>query len=183
MKEQIYINKIKLNNKEFEYEITYKKIKNIYMRIKDSKIYISSPRRVLISDIEKFIIQKQDWILNTIEKQKNRIEVEKIKKYTDDEFIKLINSLVLEYSKKMNLYPKKITIKKLKYAWGSCTSNKNISFNRELIYFDEDVIRYVVVHEIAHLKYMNHQKGFWELVEKNIFNYKELRKRLKDRNR
>ena len=60
MKEQIYINKIKLNNKEFKYEITYKKIKNIYMRIKDSKIYISSPRRVLISDIEKFIIQKQD---------------------------------------------------------------------------------------------------------------------------
>ena len=183
MKEQIYINKILLNNKEFEYEITYKKIKNIYMRIKDSKIFISSPRRVLISDIEKFIFQKQEWIIKTIEKQENRVEIEKIKKHTDEEFVNLINRFVLEYSQKMNLYPKKVTIKKLKYAWGSCTSNKNISFNGELIYFDEDVIRYVIVHELAHLRYMNHQKRFWELVEKYIPNYKELRRQLKDRKR
>lgn len=183
MKEVIYTNKIKLKDKVYEYEITYKKIKNIYMRVKDNRIYISSPKKVLITDIEKFIIQKQDWIIKVINKQENRVEEVKEKKYTDEEFIKLIQDICLEYSNKMNLYPKKIRIKKLKYAWGSCTSNKNVSFNGELIYFDEDVIRYVIVHELAHLKYMNHQKGFWELVEKYIPNYKKLRKRLKEKKR
>ena len=68
----------------------------------------------------------------------------------------------------MQVYPNKIRIKKIKYAWGSCTSKKNITFNSELIYYDKNVIEYVIVHELAHLKYMNHQKEFWKLVDSKL---------------
>lgn len=184
-KELCCLSKIILDDKEYEYVIQYKRIKNIYMRIKDNKIYISSPKKVSIKDIEKFIIQKEKWILNVIKKQeeyKNRedkINEKRIKKYTDEEFFNIIKTNVEKYSLLMNLFPNKVKIKDMKCAWGSCTSNKNISFNSELIYFDEYIIEYVIVHELSHLKYMNHQKEFWNLVEKYITNYKSLRKELK----
>lgn len=184
-KEVCYLNKIVLDNKEYEYIIQYKRIKNIYMRVKDNKIYISSPKKVSIKEIERFIIQKEKWILNVIKKQeeyKNRekeIEAKRVKKYTDEEFLNIIKVSVDKYSSLMNLFPNKVKIKDMKYAWGSCTSNKNISFNSELIYFEKEIIEYVIVHELSHLKYMNHQKEFWNLVERYIPNHKYLRKELK----
>ena len=184
-KEVCYLNKIVLDNKEYEYIIQYKRIKNIYMRVKDNKIYISSPKKVSIKEIERFIIPKEKWILNVIKKQeeyKNRekeIEAKRVKKYTDEEFLNIIKVSVNKYSSLMNLFPNKVKIKDMKYAWGSCTSNKNISFNSELIYFEKEIIEYVIVHELSHLKYMNHQKEFWNLVERYIPNHKYLRKELK----
>lgn len=184
-KEVCYLNKIVLDNKEYEYIIQYKRIKNIYMRVKDNKIYISSPKKISIKEIERFIIQKEKWILNVIKKQeeyKNRekeIEAKRVKKYTDEEFLNIIKVSVDKYSSLMNLFPNKVKIKDMKYAWGSCTSNKNISFNSELIYFEKEIIEYVIVHELSHLKYMNHQKEFWNLVERYIPNHKYLRKELK----
>lgn len=184
-KEVCYLNKIVLDNKEYEYIIQYKRIKNIYMRVKDNKIYISSPKKVSIKEIERFIIQKEKWILNVIKKQEEdkniekEIEEKRIKKHTDEEFLNIIKVSVDKYSSLMNLFPNKVKIKDMKYAWGSCTSNKNISFNSELIYFEKEIIEYVVVHELSHLKYMNHQKEFWNLVERYIPNHKYLRKELK----
>lgn len=184
-KEVCYLNKIVLDNKEYEYIIQYKRIKNIYMRVKDNKIYISSPKKVSIKEIERFIIQKEKWILNVIKKQEEykdrekEIEARRVKKYTDEEFLNIIKVNVDKYSSLMNLFPNKVKIKDMKYAWGSCTSNKNISFNSELIYFEKEIIEYVIVHELSHLKYMNHQKEFWNLVERYIPNHKYLRKELK----
>ena len=77
MKEKIYVGKIDLYNKNFEYEIYFKKQKNIYMKIKDEKIIISSPIRVPIYEIENFIRQKQKWIFNVLDKQKNKVEIKK----------------------------------------------------------------------------------------------------------
>ena len=184
-KEVCYLNKIVLDNKEYEYIIQYKRIKNIYMRVKDNKIYISSPKKVSIKEIERFIIQKEKWILNVIKKQeeyKNRekeIEAKRVKKYTDEEFLNIIKVSVNKYSSLMNLFPNKVKIKDMKYAWGSCTSNKNISFNSELIYFEKEIIEYVIVHELSHLKYMNHQKEFWNFILKYMPDYKESVKKLK----
>ena len=182
MKEEKYNGIINLGNKDFLYEIQYKKIKNMYMKIKDNKIIITASKKILISIIQDFIKQKEKWILKVIKKQENEIKVEKEKKYTEDEFINIIQEYVDEYSNKMKLHPNKVKIKSMKYAWGSCTSKKNISFNYELIYLDKDIIRYVIVHELSHLKYMNHQKEFWKLVEEYIPNYKNIRKSLKTYN-
>ena len=79
----------------------------------------------------------------------------------------------------VGIKPNKYRVKKLKTAWGTCTSNNNITINSELMKFDREVIQYVVLHEICHLKHMNHSNEFWNMVEKYMANYKEVRKRLK----
>lgn len=184
MKVEKKIGKININGTEFYYEVSLKKIKNIYLRLKDNLICVSAPKYMKNTNFERFILDKSEWIETAFKRQKEeRIDNKKEKLYSDDEFVNVINNSVNKYSNLMKLYPKKITIKQLKYAWGSCSSKKNISFNSELMYKEKDVIDYVVVHELAHLKYMNHQKDFWNLVGIFIPDYKEKRKELKCKNK
>ncbi len=74
----------------------------------------------------------------------------------------------------------KISIKDMTSRWGSCSAKKNLSFNLKLMYFKPKIIEYVIVHELCHLKEMNHSKNFWLLVENIIPNYKIYRKQLKN---
>lgn len=65
-----------------------------------------------------------------------------------------------------------ITVKNQKKRWGSCSSARNLNFNRRLIMAPEAVVDYVVVHELCHLRHMNHSKEFWDEVEKILPDYK-----------
>lgn len=166
-----------MNNTILEYEIKYSKIKNIYIQIKNGKIIIKAPKRVSKKEIEKIVEQKSEWIQKTLEK-----EIKKQKKkelYTKEEFKKIIEKNANELIKETGLKPNKITIKQIKYAWGSCSSKKNITLNLELIKYSQQAIRYVILHELCHLKYMNHSKDFWNLVEKYMPDYKQIKKEFK----
>jgi len=79
----------------------------------------------------------------------------------------------------MELYPKKIKIKPLKSAWGICYSNGTITFNLNLIKVPLDVIEYLVVHELGHLKHPNHSKEYWKYIGEYIENPKFYRRWLK----
>ncbi|MSO14320.1 M48 family metallopeptidase [Rickettsiales endosymbiont of Trichoplax sp. H2] len=84
-----------------------------------------------------------------------------------------INELCQFYANKHNFSYKKIFIKDLKTKWGSCSSLKNLSFNWRIIFAPIEVVEYLVVHELCHLKEMNHSKKYWKLVEEIYPNYKE----------
>ncbi len=75
--------------------------------------------------------------------------------------------------------PKKIIIRAQKTRWGSCSSDKTISLNYNLVRFRPEVIDYLIVHELCHLRVMNHSPGFWHEVAKIVPDYKMLRKELK----
>jgi predicted metal-dependent hydrolase len=72
----------------------------------------------------------------------------------------------------------KITIRAQKTRWGSCTSGKKLSFNYKLMRYRKEVIDYVIIHELCHLKEMNHSEKFWKLVESFCTDYKKLRREL-----
>ena len=74
---------------------------------------------------------------------------------------------------------KRITIRSQKSRWGSCSANGSLSFNSRLMKFDKDVIDYVLIHELCHLKEMNHSKKFWGLVGEIIPGYKKFVVRLR----
>lgn len=90
-----------------------------------------------------------------------------------------ITPRVKEFSELMHLHFKEIKYKKLKSRWGSCSSDRVLTFNTQLIKVDRELIDYVIVHELAHLIHMNHSKEFHTLVDIYIANSKELRKKLK----
>jgi len=78
----------------------------------------------------------------------------------------------------MALSPESVKITNAKTRWGSCSIKRSISFSWRLMMADEDVVDYVIVHELAHLKEMNHSKKFWDIVEIVLPNYKDRRKKL-----
>lgn len=166
-----------MNNTILEYEIKYSKIKNIYIQIKNGKIIIKAPKKVSKKEIEKIVEQKSEWIQKTLEKESKKQKKKEL--YTKEELKKIIEKNANELIKETGLKPNKITIKQIKYAWGSCSSKKNITLNLELIKYSQQAIRYVILHELCHLKYMNHSKDFWNLVEKYMPDYKQIKKEFK----
>ena len=128
-------------------------------------------------EIEKLIEQKSEWIQKSLEKEKQKQSKQAL--YTKEEFKQIVTSNAKELINETGLIPNKITIKEIKYAWGSCSSKKNITINLELIKYSQKAIRYVILHELCHIKHMNHSKEFWKLVEKYIPEYKEIQKEFK----
>lgn len=84
------------------------------------------------------------------------------------------------FSDVTNLHPTSITIKSYKARWGSCSIKGEINFNWQLIQAPQDVIDYVITHELCHLSHHNHSAKFWALVERYTPDLKLRRQWLKD---
>lgn len=118
-----------------------------------------------------------------IPKKYKKEYAKRIEELLDDVYMKVaekeVDMAMQIVTRIVGIKPNKYRIRKLKTAWGTCTSNKNITINSSLMKYDRTVIQYVVLHEICHLKYMNHSKEFWNMVEKYMKDYREIRKKLK----
>lgn len=79
---------------------------------------------------------------------------------------KYISLKTKELSIKMDLEYKQIFYKQQKTRWGSCSSQKNLNFNWRLVHAPPKVINYVIIHELAHLKHLDHSSAFWNLVKR-----------------
>jgi len=90
-----------------------------------------------------------------------------------------ITNVVAIYAPQMGAVPSSVKINSAKTRWGSCSSKKNLNFSWRLIMAGDDVIVYVVVHELAHLLQMNHSAKFWAIVESVLPDYRQRQKRLK----
>lgn len=75
---------------------------------------------------------------------------------------------------------KQVRIKNNKSNWGSCSSNGNINLSVRLLFAPEDVQDYVIVHELAHLRELNHTKRFWNIVEGIMPDYKQKERWLRE---
>lgn len=85
----------------------------------------------------------------------------------------------LAFAKQMNVNPSNLKINGAKTRWGSCSAKKNLNFSWRLIMAGDDVIDYVVVHELAHIKEMNHSARFWAEVERVLPDYQARKAKLK----
>ena len=94
--------------------------------------------------------------------------------------LKVISRKVKYYANLMNVRYGRIAIRRQKTRWGSCSNKGNLNFNCLLMLMPDEVVDYVVVHELCHLIEMNHSKSFWKLVEEVMPDYKENRKWLRD---
>lgn len=87
---------------------------------------------------------------------------------------------VLNFAKQMSVTPIAVKINGAKTRWGSCSGRKSMNFSWRLIMADDDVVDYVVVHELAHITEINHSSRFWAIVAGVLPDYKERQNRLKE---
>ena len=86
---------------------------------------------------------------------------------------------IIEKFKKYNVSPAKINIRDMRSRWGSCSRRGNISLNMQLIKLNENCISQVMIHEMCHLVYFNHQEGFHALMDEMMPDWKLWKKELK----
>ena len=84
------------------------------------------------------------------------------------------------YAGQMGVMPARLRISSAISRWGSCSAQKNLNFSWRLIMAEDAVIDYVVVHELAHLKELNHSERFWAVVESVFPDYRERRAKLRE---
>jgi predicted metal-dependent hydrolase len=87
---------------------------------------------------------------------------------------------VAYFSPLLNVIPREVKLSEAKTQWGSCTAQGSVRLNVQLIKLPEHLIDYVVVHELAHLRELNHSASFWRVVESVCPDYAGLRAELKD---
>lgn len=182
-----------------EREIIYTHNRNWYVEIKDEKMIIKIPifykfdKNLLNKLIEKWEKlaerQKKYEHIKIIDDNNIKIfwedvEITEINNKNLDKNIKKIlleyvTPLVDEFSEKLWYGYKSIHIWKAKTKWWSCSFDQKIMFNINLVHLPTKYIKYVVIHEVCHLKHKNHSDKFRAEVEWFLPDHKKIRKELK----
>lgn len=141
--------------------------------------------------IKECIQEKKSWILSKLKTvQKAQQEVEQVGAFSEEELKELqdaakefIPQRVALYAPLIGVKPNRITIRTQKTRWGSCSGKGNLNFNCLLMMAPVRVLDSVVVHELCHMKQMNHSKKFYEEVYRVFPEYKECHKWLDEHGR
>ncbi|HEU0220111.1 MAG TPA: SprT family zinc-dependent metalloprotease [Gallionella sp.] len=92
---------------------------------------------------------------------------------------RLFAERVAHYAALLNVVPHTVKLSAAKTQWGCCTARGTVRLNEQLIRLPLHLVDYVVVHELAHLREMNHSAAFWEVVQSVCPDYVKLRRELK----
>lgn len=150
----------------------------------DGSVIVRAPYRLPHTAIESFVEKKREWIeaqqKRCGERRKNRLAISEEERARGIEKAgEVIARQTAHFAEVMGVDYGRITIREQKTRWGSCSSAGNLNFNWKLILLPPEVLDYVVVHELAHRREMNHSEKFWRVVEQVLPDYKERREMLR----
>ena len=171
-------------------DITYQWIrsrrKTIAIQIdRNGQVILRTPYGITKRQAEKFLDEKKDWILKNIRQVENRktdqiMISEEQRREGIERAKRIFPERTAYFALRMGVDYGRITIREQKTRWGSCSSKGNLNFNWKLILAPPEVLDYVVVHELCHLKEMNHSKAFWDEVGKVMPEYETYKLWLKE---
>ena len=174
------------------YEIIKSSRKTIAVEVRqDGSVLVRAPRNCPQSRIDTFLKEKQAWVLAKVEEQKEKeADSMKIQPLSEaeqrlyrDKAREIFEQKVSYYAQMMGVSYGRIAIRDQKTRWGSCSGEGNLNFNWRLIFAPAGVLDYVVVHELAHRKEINHSPRFWKVVEDTMPEYRKYQKWLKENGR
>ena len=154
----------------------------------EGQIKVRAPRYMSEAEIHAFVDSKSSWLEKHLQKKEKDMEsLREDGTFTELEIKRLqelakqiIPEKVAYYARLMGVTYGKISIRKQKSRWGSCSREGNLNFNCLLMMAPPEVLDYVVVHELSHRLEMNHSMWFWAQVEKVLPDYRTPRKWLKE---
>ena len=172
-----------------EVTVVRSKRKSIAVQIKpDGAVVVRAPKWMKDRDIEAFLQEKQAWIGKHRAAMLERQDLLKdAEPYTEKELQALTKQARAVITQKVRYYAPlvgvdygRIAIRRQRSRWGSCSSKGNLNFNCLLALLPDEVIDYVVVHELCHRKQMNHSAAFYRELERVYPEYKRCQKWLKE---
>lgn len=161
-----------------------------YLRLRvipPGEIIVSAPTWVDIRVIEQFVKEKAEWLGRKLALVKHiprpQTKRERARAYAEQKEAAraMVEECVMRLNRVYQFSVGCITIRNQKTRWGSCSSQGNLSFNYRIVHLTPRERDYIVVHELCHLREMNHSPRFWELVEKAIPDYRMVRRRLREK--
>ena len=170
-----------------DYEILYSKRKTLCLQVKrDGTVVIRCPYRTSKARIEEFYNSHLEWVQKKVKNTQNRmVPIDELDKAEIAELKRraweYIPTLVDYFAEIMGVIPSNVSINQAKTRFGSCSSKKRLNFSCNVMRYPQDAIDYVIVHELAHIKELNHSKRFWAIVEGVLPDYKKRQKILKTR--
>ena len=173
---------------DLQVNIIYSKRKTIAVELNMDGIIVRAPVGMSLRAINAFLDEKRGWIEKHLEEMQARKEaLEQLRPFTADEINALIQKALAVIPEKVKKYAPivgvhygRITIRNQRSRWGSCSGKGNLNFNCLLMLFPDDVIDYVVVHELCHRIHMNHSAEFYAEVERVLPEYRKCRQWLKE---
>ena len=162
--------------------------KSLGLEVRDANTVLARiPTRVSDRELKAFVENHRSWILEKTEVMAEREEKRKstpapqpeLLSKTDRMKIQLkIGKRVRHYCEAMGVTVGYVTVKNQKTRWGSCSAKGNVNFNYQLAFLPDELLDYVVIHELVHLLEKNHTHRFHALVEEYCPTWREAKKLL-----
>lgn len=151
----------------------------------DGSVVITTPYNVKEKFVENFIRGKAQWLFLKIA-YFEQFEKRPIAGHKHGDYVKhraaarlLIEERVEHFNNQYGFNYHKINIKNQKTRWGSCSQRGNLNFNYKLLFLPSKMRDYVIVHEVCHLKELNHSSTFWDLVASIFPDHADIKKELR----
>lgn len=178
--------------RDVEIEIIYSNRKTLGLEVgQNGQVKLRAPQRVSEQALLGFVQEKKEWIAQKVllmEARRDEAARREVPDYIRHPALEQkyrrqarerLRQRTAYFARLMGVSYGKITIKETKTRWGSCSGKGNLNFHWKLVLMPPEVLDYVVVHELAHRKEMNHSPAFWAEVERILPDYRKWRKWLK----
>lgn len=171
-----------------KYEIIYSYRGSLAVQItQQSEVKVRAPWNTPRADIDRLLVEKQKWILKHLSKAvENALPApppplpESERRRYMETARDIFTRKTAYYASIMGVTYGRISIREQKTRWGSCSSDGNLNYNWRIIFAPEEVLDYIVVHELAHRREMNHSPAFYRIVESVLPDYKKEQRWLKE---
>ncbi len=180
-------------DKRMEYQLVKSDRKTMAIQVGiDGTVTVRVPKRCSKKLIEDFVQEHRTWICKKQEELGRRArEREKrregMPEWSQEDYQqhrtaagRVLRERAEYFARQMGVSFERISIRDQKTRWGSCSTRGNLNFNWRLILAPLEILDYVVVHELAHRKEMNHSERFWRLVAQVLPDYQERKQWLKE---
>ena len=155
--------------------------KRIIISIKPDYVRVVIPRRQSLNNARKFVDSKLDWI--EANKAKMDVQLKKknqLPKINRENARRILCRRIGELAQIHGFYYNRVSIRKQKTRWGSCSSKNNINLNMQLLHLPQELLDYVLLHELVHTKVKNHSREFWDELEKVVPDSRKVDSKLSD---
>ena len=155
--------------------------KRIIISIKPRYVRVTIPRKQTLKNAQEFLEQKINWIKKHAKNMNDLVQKSnELPEINKENARQLLTKRLYELAQKYNFQYNKVSIRSQKTRWGSCSSKNNISLNKKLLHLPNDLIDYILLHELVHTRVKNHSKDFWNELETVVPNARSIDKQLSE---